>query len=75
MSASVLAVVLGGSGVMEQVGSRGGVAVGPGGALVPGGRTLVPATTPGTLVIVSTIVGHHRMESTSGTGCDGPAKP
>jgi hypothetical protein len=32
-------------------------------------RTLVLAATPGTLVIVSTIVGHRKMESTSvGTG-------
>jgi hypothetical protein len=66
MSAGVLAVVLGGLGFIEKVGSLGGLAVGPGGALVLARRTLVLAAALGTLVIVSTIVGHRKMESTSG---------
>jgi hypothetical protein len=65
MSAGVLAVVLTGSCFIEKVGGLGGLAVGPGGALVLARRTLVLAATPGTLVIVSTIVGHRKMESTS----------
>jgi hypothetical protein len=61
MAPSVLAVALRRLGFTKDVGGRGSLAVGPRGALMSGGRTLVPPTTPGTLVIVFTIIGHRRL--------------
>ena len=60
MPASILAVGLGYFGSTEQVGGLGSLAVGPGGALMLGGGALVFTTTPGPLVLVSTIVDHPR---------------
>jgi hypothetical protein len=58
MSPSVLAVILGCVGLAEQVGEVGGLAVGPSGAFMPGGCALMLMATPGTLVVVFTVIGH-----------------
>jgi hypothetical protein len=70
MSPSVLAVALGRIGFTEDFRGLGSLAVGPGGALMPGGRTLVLTTTPGTLVIVFTIIGHCRSLPSRGIAID-----
>ena len=74
VSPSVLAVVLRGTGFTEDVGGLGSLTVGPCGALMPSGRTLV-LTTPGPLVIVFTVIRHRRSLSRRGFTIDAARHP
>jgi hypothetical protein len=65
MPPSIIAVILSFPGLAEQLGGVGGLAIGPGGPLVPGGGALMLAPL-GALVVALVVVGHSREPTSLG---------